>query len=209
MERKVITLVVATTSEDKIQGIKEGFLQYFPGEIYDIKIYSSKSESNVSNQPFGNETYQGAYNRITNIRKKYEEAINRQEIDVNYYVSCEAGIDDTNKVFINGNIIPIYNSEQIVCIYNPENDSHCFGKSSSWTIPTQDIEEIKNTDLDQYLRNMGCTGLHDVGNGNYITRKDAVMEGTRSAIATMLFLEKRKEKPIMSELKDDEIEFPN
>ena len=206
---ETITLVIGTTSEDKIQGIKEGFLQYFPKESYDIKIYSSNAESDVSNQPFGNETYQGAYNRITNIRKKYEEDINRQKISVNYYVSCEAGIDDTNKISLNGNIIPIYSSEQIVCIYNPENDSYYFGKSSSWTIPNEDIEEIKNTGLDQYLRNMGCTGLHDVGNGNYITRKDAVMEGTRSAIATMLFLEKHKEKHINSELKNDEIEFPN
>ena len=209
MKKKVITLVIATTSEDKIQGIKEGFLQYFPEESYSIKIYSSKAESNVSNQPFGNDTYQGAYNRITNIREKYEEAFNKHEIDINYYVSCEAGIDDTNKVFINGNIIPIYSSEQIVCIYNPENDSHCFGKSSSWIIPEEDIEEIKNTDLDQYLRKRGYTGLHDVGNGNYITRKDAVIEGTRSAIATMLFLEKRKENQIMSELKDNEIENPH
>ncbi len=193
MDKQIITLVVATTSEDKIQGIKEGFLQYFPEENYDIKIYSSKTESNVSEQPFGNETYQGAINRINNIRKKYEEAINKKEILINYYVSCEAGIDDTNKVFINGFEMPIYNSEQIVCIYNPKIDSHCFGKSSSWEIPTEDIEDIKKSNLDIYLRNKGYTALNEVGNGKYITRKDAVFEGTRSAIATMLFLEKNKE----------------
>ena len=194
MEKKVITLVVATMSEDKIQGIKEGFLQYFPEEIFEIRVYSSKTESNVSEQPFGDNTYQGAYNRINNIREKYEEIINKQAIDVNYYVSCEAGIDDTNKVLIKGKLTPVYSSEQIVCIYNPQNDSYCFGKSSSWTIPPEKNKKIEDTDLDQYLRNMGYTELREVGNGNYITRKQAITEGTKSAIASMLFLERRNER---------------
>ena len=190
MEKQKITLAIATTSKDKIDGIRRAFIQYFPEKEFEIKIYSSKTESNVPDQPFGNDTYQGAYNRINNMRKKYKEILKEQGIDVDYYVSCEAGIDDTNKAVVDGKITTIYASEQVVCIYNSEQNSYSFGKSSSWTIPEKDIEEIKNTNLDQYLRKRGCTGLQDVGNGKYGTRADAVMEGTKSAIASSLFIDK-------------------
>ena len=190
MEKQKITLAIATTSKDKIDGIRKAFRQYLPEEEFEIKIYSSKTESDVPNQPFGNDTYQGAYNRINNMKEKFKEILKEQGIDVDYYVSCEAGIDDTNKAVVNGKITTIYASEQVVCIYNPKQDSYSFGKSSSWTIPEEDIEEIKNKDLDQYLKKRGCTGLQEVGNGKYGTRSDAVMEGTKSAIASGLFIER-------------------
>lgn len=190
MEKKNVTIVIATTSKDKIEGIKTAFIQFYPEEAFDLKIYATKVESGVSEQPFGNDTYQGAINRINNIREKYEQQFKEQGINIDFYVSCEAGIDDTNKTIINGKVSILYASEQVVCIYNPNNDSYTFGKSSAWTLPQKDIEEIINTNLDIYLRKRGCTGLHDVGNGNYITRKDAVIEGTRSAIASSLFIER-------------------
>ena len=36
---KEITIIIATESKDKIEGIKNAFLQYFPSEEYTIKIY--------------------------------------------------------------------------------------------------------------------------------------------------------------------------
>lgn len=194
MEKQKITIVIGTTSKDKIDGILEALIHYFPEEEFEIKFYSGQAESSVSNQPFGDETYQGAYNRISSIREKYEASLAEQGIHVDFYISCEAGIDDTNKVIMDGKITHIYVSEQIVCIYNPEKDSYSFGKSSSWTIPEKDIEEIKSTDLDRYLRKRKCTGLHDVGDGKYITRKDAVKEAMISAIASICFIERTKWK---------------
>lgn len=191
MAKQRITIVIATTSEDKIEGILDAFKKYYPEDEYEIKVYSSKTDSKVPDQPFGNDTYQGAYNRINNAREKYEEALRNQGINVNYYVSCEAGIDDSNRVVINNKLTQLFASEQVVCIYDAQKDSYAFGKSGSWMIPTEDIEEIKKTDLDQYLRKRECTGLQDVGDGKYITRKDAVMEGTLSAIASGRFVERR------------------
>lgn len=190
MEKKKITMLIATRSEDKIQGIIKAFAQFFPKEEYEINFYSTKAESGVSNQPFGNDTYQGAYNRINHIKEKYKEILISQGIDVDYYVSCEAGIDDTNKVVANGEIITLYASEQVACIYDDKKDTYSFGKSSAWIIPNEDIEEIKNTDLDQYLRARGCRGLNDVGDGKYNTREESVMEATKSAIASGCFVEK-------------------
>lgn len=196
MEKERITLIVATTSEDKIEGIKRGFLEYFSKEEFEIKIYSGKTESGVAEQPFGNDTYQGAYNRIENIKKQYEEILKEQNIVVDYYVSCEAGIDNTNKVMVDGKLINLYSSEQVVCIYNEKQDLYSFGKSSSWTIPENDIQKIRETNLDQYLKTRGCTSLKDVGDGKYVSRATAVMEGTKSAIASNLFMQIcEKEKP--------------
>ena len=206
MEKRKIIIVIATTSDDKIEGIKEAFLKYFSAEQYEIKIYSSKAESGVPEQPFGNDTYQGAYNRINNVKEKYEEKLKKKEIIVDYYVSCEAGIDNTNKVLKDGQYVPIYVSEQIVCIYNPKTDIYSFGKSSSWNIPQEDIKEIEDTNLDQYLRKRKCTGLHDIGDGKYITRKDAVREGTESAIASILFQERCNKSKNELTTKDSEHE---
>ena len=190
MEKEKLVLLIATTSEDKIRGIKEAFLHYYPEKKFEIEIYSGKTESKVPEQPFGNDTYQGAYNRINNIREKYKEKLNKHGIDIDYYIACEAGIDDTNRVIIDEKVVDLYASEQVVCIYDEKKDRYSFGKSSSWIIPEKDIEEIKRTNLDQYLRKRGCTGLQDVGDGKYVSRAIAVMESTKSAIASNRFIER-------------------
>lgn len=96
---------------------------------------------------------------------------------------------------IDGKLINLYASEQVVCIYNEKRNLYSFGKSSSWTIPEKDIQEIKETNLDQYLRTRGCTKLQDVGDGKYASRSIAVMEGTKSAIASDRFMQRsEKEK---------------
>lgn len=67
------------------------------------------------------------------------------------------------------------------------------GKSSSWSIPNEDIQEIMDTDLDQYLRKRGCSGLQDVGDGKYIARSTAVEEGVKAALASeMNFVKSKK-----------------
>ena len=63
---------------------------------------------------------------------------------------------------------------------------------STLGITNEDIEEIKRTNLDQYLRKRGCTGLQDVGDGKYVSRATAVMESTKSAIASNRFIERCK-----------------
>lgn len=192
MEKEKIALLIATTSQDKIEGIKEAFLHYYPEEEFEIKIYSGKTESGVPDQPFGNDTYQGAFNRINDIREKYKERLKEQGIDIDYYIGCEAGIDDTNKVIIDGKVVNLHASEQVVCIYDEKQGIYSFGKSSSWVIPEKDIEEIRSTNLDQYLRARGCKGLQDVGDGEYVSRATAVMESTKSAIASNRFMKRCK-----------------
>ena len=130
MKKKELVIVIATLSNDKIEGIKDAFSEYFPKEEFEIKIFSSKTGSGVLEQPFGNDTYEGAYNRINNVKEKYKDILAERKIKVDYYVSCEAGIDNTNQIIIKGTVTPLYASEQVVCIYNPEKDSYSFGKNN-------------------------------------------------------------------------------
>lgn len=192
MKNKIINIVIATKSQDKINGIKEALLDFYPADQYTLQIRFDATESEVSNQPFGNDTYQGAINRVNNIKSKYDKPLKAKGISVDYYISCEAGIDNTNVACVNGELVPLYSSEQIVCIHRTKDNEYYFGKSSSWTIPAKDIPEINSTDLDTYLRNRGCTGLQDVGDGKYITRKDAVKEGTKAALSSELFMDRCK-----------------
>lgn len=181
---KKITIAIATESQDKIEGIIEGFSEIFPD--YEIVVYKSKTESGVPDQPFGKDTYIGAKNRIDKIKAKFDEELRKKGIDINYYISCEAGIDDT--------IEEKYFSEQVVCLYNSESSKYFWGRSSSWDIPSEDIEYIRKNGLDRYLRDQGCTGLMDIMDGKYISRKDAVLEGVLAALASERIQEKRKEK---------------
>lgn len=168
---KLIRIGIATTSESKIEGIKRAFEKAFPDSK--IKVFPRKTKSEVANQPFGRETSKGAINRVKNLIG----LLNEDDIIVDYYVGCEAGIDDES---IPGEFF----SEQVVYIFNKAIRKGFFGKSSAWSIPKEDIQEIQQIDLDKYLRKRGYTGLQDIGNGAYITRIDAVEEGVRAALAS-------------------------
>ena len=193
--KKKMTIVIATESDAKIEGIKNAICKFYPNEEYDLKIYSGKTESGVDDQPFGNDTAQGAINRITNAMEKYKVALNEQNILVDYYISCEAGIDDTNRIQIGDTDETLYASEQVVCIYKPSSDIYSFGKSSAWFLPKEVIDEIRKSNLDIYLRSLGCTGLQDIGNAsNYITRSEAIEQATASALASLFVRERSKKR---------------
>lgn len=179
--KNVLKIGIGTTSDAKIEGIKRAFEKSFPNT--QIEIVAKKTESEVADQPFGKDTSKGALNRVKNL----VESLTKEGNIVDYYVSCEAGIDN---ISIPGEFF----SEQVVYIYNKELRRGFFGKSSSWSIPREDISELKNTDLDQYLIKRDCTGLQDVGNGTYITRSDAVEEGARAAIASEMIFIRSQEK---------------
>lgn len=176
----LIRIGIATTSEDKIEGIKRAFEKAFPDS--QIKVFPRKTRSGVANQPFGRETSKGAINRVKNLIG----LLNEDDIVVDYYVGCEAGID-------NESIPGEFFSEQVVYIFNKAIRKGFFGKSSAWSIPKEDIQEIQEIDLDKYLRKRGCIGLQDIGNGAYITRIDAVEEGVRAALASEVNYIKSKE----------------
>jgi len=159
-------IAIATRSPDKIAGIKNAFIRFFNLNETEIELYSKSVESGVSNQPFDSETYQGALNRLNNVQKELP--------GIDFYVSCEAGIENTFGQYFN---------VQVVSIFESKSQRIFWGKSSGWSVPTNDIEIIRNNTLDTYLRGKGISCIEELL-GPSCSRSAAVAEATWLALAS-------------------------
>ncbi len=158
---------IATNSVDKINGIKVAFSRYFHIEETEMEVLHRSVESRVPEQPFDEETYLGAKNRV--------DALIGSN-DASFYVSCEAGIES---------FLGKYFNVQVVCIFDKKSKNYVFGKSAGWQIPSKDIEVIKESDLDSYLRNKGIDALEQILSSS---RAEAVAEATEHALASLSFM---------------------
>ena len=155
---------IATNSVDKFNGIKVAFTRFFDIEESEIEFHCQKVDSGVSEQPFNEETYQGALNRVNTLIENSEEA--------DFYISCEAGIEE---------FVGQYLNVQVVCIFDQKNQAYFWGKSAGWQIPSNDIETIKKTNLDCYLRNKEITCIEELLGTNY-SRAQFISEATELAL---------------------------
>lgn len=159
-------VAIATGSHEKIEGVKDAFLRFFQMKESEIQIYSMPIESGVSEQPFNDETYEGALNRVNGSQKVFA--------DMDFYISCEAGIE---------NAFGQYFNVQVVCIFDNKSQKYFWGKSAGWLIPTEAIEEIRQRNLDIYLRGKGITCIEELlGTNN--SRQAAVAQATEFALAS-------------------------
>ena len=124
------------------------------------------TNSGVSDQPFGEETYEGAQNTVCGIREKFPK--------MDFYISCEAGIEKAFNQYFN---------VQVVCVLEEKSQSLFWGKSSGWSIPTKDIEIVKKDNLDTYLRGKGIHSIEELL-GTSHSRRLAVAEATELAFAS-------------------------
>lgn len=162
----MLKVAIATASAEKIKGIKEGISRFYHLEQTEVELYSKSTESGVPRQPFGDETYEGAINRVNGIKKEFP--------GMDLYVSCEAGIE---------NAFGQYFNVQIVCIFETRSQMYFWGKSSGWSIPAEDIEIIKINTLDTYLRRKGISCIEELlGTSN--SRSLAVAQATELALAS-------------------------
>ena len=163
-------VAIATKSAEKISGIKKAICRFLNLKEYEIKFYSKSIASGVSEQPFGDETYAGALNRVEGIKKEFPE--------MDFYVSCEAGIE---KIFNQ------YFNVQVVCIFEMKFQRLLWGKSAGWAIPSEDMEIIKKDTLDSYLRGKGISSIEELlGPAN--SRRTFVAQATELALASRKLL---------------------
>lgn len=166
----ILKVAIATASDEKIKGIVTAFCREFQLKESQIDVFCTPTASEVSNQPFDAETYLGAQNRIDNIKSLKD--------GVDYYVSCEAGIES---------FLGQYFNVQVVCIFETKTQRYLFAKSAGWQIPSIDIEIIKNSDLDSYLRGKGIQRLEDLLGESY-PRSKMVSQATELALASKRLL---------------------
>lgn len=159
-------VAIATTSSEKIAGVKNALCRFFGLEEQEIVVYSTATNSGVSDQPWGDETYEGAQNRVLSVSEKYP--------GMDFYVSCEAGIEKAFGQYFN---------VQVVCVLEAQTGMLYWGKSSGWAIPPKDIEIIRKGNLDKYLRGKGITCIEELL-GPQNSRRSAVAQATELALAS-------------------------
>ena len=123
-------ILIGTKNPGKIQGAKEAFEKYFE----DVEIEGILVNSDVNAQPLNKEIFQGAQNRVTNLKRYAKE----NNIVADFYVASEGGIQNLLcDEWIDFNAVVI----------EDKNGTVSYGMSQGFPIPDKYIEEIKENEL--------------------------------------------------------------
>lgn len=126
-------IIIATENPGKIKGAQEAFAEYFK----EFEIEAVGVNSDVSEEPVNDEIYQGASNRVKNVRKIAQE----QGKEADYYIAIESGITNTIGEWTIINIAVIEDKDGF----------KSWGTSSGFPVPNQYVEEIIQTDLGKVM----------------------------------------------------------
>ena len=126
-------VIVGSNNPGKLEGAKIAFAEYF--DEFDIE--GIKVSSDVSEEPVNDEIYQGASNRVKNVRKEVEE----KGEDADFYVAVESGI--TNRL----GEWTILN----IAVIEDKKGFKSWGVSAGFPVPQKYVEEIINTDLGKVM----------------------------------------------------------
>ena len=122
-------VLIGTKNPGKIEGAKRALAKYFS----DVEIVGVKVESDVSEQPVGIETFNGALNRVNNL-VKYAQSNN---IAADLFMSVESGLTSELGFWAITNIAVIKNAKGEIGI----------GSSASFPVPNKYVEPIKTETL--------------------------------------------------------------
>ena len=147
-------ILIGTKNPGKIEGARLAFEKYFEN----VQIEGISVESEVSAQPVNKEIFQGAKNRIKNL-KKYAKQNN---LKADYYIASEAGITDLLGEWIDINAVVIEDAEGYQSV----------GTSQGFQIPQKYVQEIKETELGKVMDKIFDKQQLGQGKGgiNFLTR---------------------------------------
>lgn len=126
-------ILMGTKNPGKIEGAKRAFERYFD----DVEIEGVSVNSDVPEQPFNTELYEGASNRVKNLRKYAEE----NNIKADFFVASEGGITEGLGTIIEFNIAVVEDAAGYKST----------GASPGFPVPERYIPEIKEKDLGQLM----------------------------------------------------------
>lgn len=147
-------ILIGTKNPGKIEGAKRAFSKYFEN----VEVEGIPADSEVGDQPLDKEIFQGAKNRVKNLKKYAKE----NNIEADFYVASEAGITNLLGEWIDINAAIIESKDGI----------QSAGVSQGFEIPEKYVEEIKNTELGKVMDKI-FSGV-DLGKGkggiSYLTK---------------------------------------
>lgn len=130
---EIMKILMGTKNPGKIEGAKKAFSRYFK----DVEIEGISVDSEVGDQPVNEEIFQGAKNRIKNLKKYAKE----NNIETDYYVATEAGITNLLGDWIDINSAVVEDSKGFQSV----------GTSQGFPIPERYIKEILETELGKVM----------------------------------------------------------
>lgn len=126
-------ILMGTKNPGKIEGARQAFEKYYN----DVEIEGIAVSSDVSDQPVNEEIFQGAKNRVKNLKKYAKE----NNIEADFFVASEAGITDLLGNWIDINAAVVEDKEGFQTV----------GTSQGFEIPEKYIDEIKATELGKVM----------------------------------------------------------
>lgn len=126
-------ILIGTKNPGKIEGARQAFEKYF----VDVEIEGVPVESEVSDQPVNEEIFQGAKNRVKNLKKFAKE----NNLKPDFYVASEAGITNLLGEWIDINAVVVEDDKGFQSV----------GTSQGFQIPEKYVDEIKQTELGKVM----------------------------------------------------------
>ena len=99
-------ILMGTKNPGKIEGARQAFEKYFDN----VEIEGIPVSSNVGDQPINEEIFQGAKNRVKNLK----EYAKNNNIEADFYISSEAGITNLLGEWIDINCVVVENIEGLI-----------------------------------------------------------------------------------------------
>lgn len=129
-------VLIATKNKGKIEGAKRALENYFNN----VEIQGIPVESNVSEQPVNDEIYNGAKNRVKNLKMYAKE----NNLVADLYLSIESGINNSLNRWMITNI----------AVIEDNNDFESYGTSPSFPVPDKLVQDVIDTDLSQVMNKL-------------------------------------------------------
>ena len=126
-------ILIGTKNPGKIEGAKQAFEKYFEN----VEIEGIPVASEVSDQPVNEEIFQGAKNRVKNL-KNYAK---QNKLEADFYVASEAGITNLLGEWIDINAVVIEDAKGFQSV----------GTSQGFQIPERYVQEIRETELGKVM----------------------------------------------------------
>lgn len=164
-------ILMGTKNPGKIEGARQAFEKYFT----DIEMEGISVKSEVGDQPINEEIFQGAKNRVKNLK----EYARKNNIEADFFISSEAGITNLLGDWIDINAVVIEDSKGFQSV----------GTSQGFPIPEKYIKEIKKTELGKVMDKIFSGSELSKGKGGIsILTKDEIsrIDLTRNAFIMAL-----------------------
>lgn len=126
-------VLIATKNQGKIEGAKRALEHYFN----DVEIKGIPVESDVSEQPVNKEIYEGAKNRVKNLKEYAKE----NNIEADLFLGVESGINDLLGRWMITNIAVIEDNKKF----------ESFGTSPSFPVPDNLVQKVIDTNLSEAM----------------------------------------------------------